>query len=253
MRVVIVGAAGRMGRELRSTLDEFPSLELLAAIDREADAASGITTGLDAALVGAHVMIDFSSPQTTVANLESCAARGVAALVGTTGLGPEVEAAAAAAARRIPVLIAANTSLGVTLLVELVRAAARALPSEFDIEIAESHHRHKKDAPSGTALALGRAAAAGRGVAFDEVRGTAREGEMPRRAGEIGFAVTRGGDIVGEHAVVFAGAGERVSLGHVATDRKIFARGALTAASWLAGKAAGRYEMSDIIGSKSTI
>ena len=250
MRVVIVGAAGRMGQALRQALAEVPGAQLVGAVDRQA--ADGITTDLDAALVGADVMIDFSSPQSTVAHLQACAARGVSALIGTTGIGPEVDAAANAAAKRIPVLIAANTSLGVTLLVELVRAAARALPAEFDIEITEAHHRHKKDAPSGTALALGRAAAAGRGqdltppaVGFDR--------QVPRPAGEIGFAVLRAGDIVGDHSVLFAGAGERITLGHQATDRMIFARGAVKAAAWLVGRAAGRYQMSDVIGLKSIV
>jgi 4-hydroxy-tetrahydrodipicolinate reductase len=149
------------------------------------------------------------------------------------------------------VLIAANTSLGVTLLTELVRAAARALPAGFDIEITEGHHRYKKDAPSGTALALGRAAADGRGQSFDVVRGSPREGEAPRKADEIGFSVIRAGDLVGEHSVLFAGEGERLTLGHQATDRVIFARGALKAAAWLVGRAPGRYRMIDVIGLKT--
>lgn len=253
MRVLIVGAAGRMGRAIRSLLDEWPQATLSAAVDRAADPAQGITTDLHAALQNADVMIDFSSPQQTAANLAACAEHGVAALVGTTGLGPEVEAAADAAAQRVPVLIAANTSLGVTLLIELVRAAARALPREFDIEIIEAHHRHKQDAPSGTALALGEAAAAGREQRLAQVTAAPRVGVAPRQPGEIGFAVVRGGDIVGEHSVLFAGSGEQITLGHQATDRSIFARGALQAASWLAGKPPGRYKMVDVIGLKSDI
>jgi len=251
MRVLIVGAAGRMGRAIRGLLDEWPEATLVGAVDRQADASLGITTDVRAALINAEVMIDFSSPEHAAANLAACAEHGVAALIGTTGLGPDVEVAAEAAAQRIPVLIAANTSIGVTLLVELVREAARSLPADFDIEIIEAHHRHKKDAPSGTALALGEAAAAGRGQRLAEVTAAPRVGVAPRQSGEIGFAVVRGGDIVGEHSVLFASAGERITLGHQATDRAIFARGALQAASWLVGKAPGRYKMVDVIGFKS--
>ena len=250
MRWVMVGAAGRMGQTITQLASAQPEFQCVGAIDRAADAARGITTDLASVLPGAQVMIDFSSPTQTAANLARCAEQGVAALVGTTGLSNDVEAAAAAAAERIPVLIAANTSLGVTLLAELVRAAARALPAEFDIEIFEGHHRHKKDAPSGTALALGRAAAEGRGQALDEAA-VAPRGAGERKIGEIGFSVLRAGDIVGDHAVYFAGEGERLVLQHQATDRSIFARGALQAALWLVGRPAGRYSMADVIGLKT--
>jgi len=253
MRWVMIGAAGRMGQTITQLAATQPELRRVGAIDRAADAARGISTDLASVLHDADVMIDFSSPTQTAANLARCAEQGVAALIGTTGLGDEVEAAAAAAAQRIPVLIAANTSLGVTLLAELVRAAARALPEGpegFDIEIFEGHHRHKKDAPSGTALALGRAAAAGRGQALNEVA-VAPRGSGERKIGEIGFSVLRAGDIVGDHAVYFAGAGERLVLQHQATDRSIFARGALQAARWLVGRPAGRYSMADVIGLKT--
>ncbi|MFM8518371.1 MAG: 4-hydroxy-tetrahydrodipicolinate reductase [Nevskiaceae bacterium] len=246
MRWVMVGAAGRMGQTITQLAATQPELRCVGAIDRAADAARGISTDLASVLHDADVMIDFSSPTQTAANLARCAERGVAALIGTTGLGGEVEVAAAAAAQHIPVLIAANTSLGVTLLAELVRVAARALPEGFDIEIFEGHHRHKKDAPSGTALALGRAAAAGRGQALNDVA-VAPRGSGERKIGEIGFSVLRAGDIVGDHAVYFAGAGERLVLQHQATDRTIFARGALQAARFLIGKPAGRYSMMDVI------
>jgi len=252
MRVVIVGAAGRMGCAIREALAHRPEIQLAGAIDREADASRGISTDLDSVLRGADVMIDFSSPSSTAANLAACVRHGVAALVGTTGLGDEAARAANEASSRIPVLVAANTSLGVTLLIELVRQAAKALPADFDIEITEGHHRHKKDAPSGTALALGRAAADGRGLSFEAVRGSTREGEAPRGAGEIGFSVIRAGDLVGDHDVLFAGEGERITLGHQATDRAIFARGALKAASWLSGRAPGRYQMVDVLGLKTS-
>ncbi|MFM8846404.1 MAG: 4-hydroxy-tetrahydrodipicolinate reductase [Gammaproteobacteria bacterium] len=251
MRVVVVGAAGRMGVAIRAALQVWPQAKLVGAIDRLPSEQQGITTDLEAVLPGANVMIDFSSPQSTAKTLAAAARHGVAALVGTTGLGSEALAAAHAAAVKVPLIIAANTSLGVTLLQELVRAAAQALPADFDIEIIEGHHRHKKDAPSGTALALGRAAAAGRGQTLESTMAGDRRGESARQAGEIGFAVVRGGDIVGEHTVLFAGAGERVAISHQATDRAIFARGALQAASWLLGRAPGRYEMSEVIGLKS--
>ena len=250
MRWVMVGAAGRMGQTITQLASTQPEFHCVGAIDRTVDAARSITTDLASVLPGAQVMIDFSSPSQTAANLARCAEHGVAALIGTTGLGADVEAAAAAAAQRIPVLIAANTSLGVTLLAELVRAAARALPENFDIEIFEGHHRHKKDAPSGTALALGRAAAEGRGQTLGEVA-VAPRGTGERKIGEIGFSVLRAGDIVGDHAVYFAAEGERLVLQHQATDRSIFARGALQAARWLLGRPAGRYSMADVIGLKT--
>ncbi|MBM4192471.1 MAG: 4-hydroxy-tetrahydrodipicolinate reductase [Gammaproteobacteria bacterium] len=251
MRVVIVGAAGRMGCAILDELDQSCGISLAGAIDRDADASRGITTDLEAALRNADVMIDFSSPTSTAANLAACAHHDVAALVGTTGLGDDAERAASAASARVPVLIAANTSLGVTLLTELVRTAAFSLPADFDIEITEGHHRYKKDAPSGTALALGRAAAEGRGRDLESVRGVPREGGAQRKSGEIGFSVIRAGDLVGEHIVMFVGTGERLTLGHQATDRIIFARGALKAASWLVGRVPGRYRMVDVLGLKT--
>jgi 4-hydroxy-tetrahydrodipicolinate reductase len=269
MRLLIVGAAGRMGLAIARETQGSPDLRVVGAIDHAGSpvqgrdlgtlagvAALGVTVGADltAALAAPQtrpdVVIDFSSPTATAANLAACAAQGVAILVGTTGLGAEVEAAAVDAATRVPVLVAPNTSVGVTLLIELVRAAARALPAGHDIEILEAHHRAKRDAPSGTALALGRAAAEGRGVNLRAVSLPAdREG--PRAAGGIGFAVLRGGDIVGEHEVRFIADGEEVTLGHRATDRSIFARGALQAARWLAGRGPGRYSMVDVIGIKT--
>ena len=269
MRLLIVGAAGRMGLAVVREAAAEPTVTLVAAVDHARSpaigqdagalaggAACGVAIGsdLDAALAAASsrpdVVIDFSSPSATAANLAACAAAGVPVLVGTTGLGPEVDTVAAATSARIPVLIAPNTSVGVTLLIELVRAAARAMPDTCDIEIIEAHHRAKRDAPSGTALALGRAAAAGRDVALEAVQLPADRGGA-RPQGGIGFAVLRGGDIVGEHEVRFVAAGEEVTLGHRATDRSIFARGALQAAHWLLGRPPGRYSMVDVIGVKT--
>ena len=276
-KILLVGASGRMGLAITRAAAESRQLRIVAAVDRPDDgvrppvqgrdlgtlaglAPLGVAVGadLDAALAGAaggetpDVMIDFSSPAATAANLAACARAHVAALVGTTGLGADAEAAAQSAAARVPVLIAANTSVGVTLLAELVRAAARALPAEFDIEILDAHHRAKVDAPSGTALALGRAAAEGRGIDHDAAR-LPIDRNGPRREGGIGYSVVRAGDIVGEHEVVFAAAGERVVLGHIATDRTIFARGALRAADWLAIQPPGRYSMVDFLGIKTIV
>ncbi len=260
--LVIVGATGRMGRALIQCLAEQPQLTLHAAVDRsdapgqgqDASALAGlppsgirVSSDLAAALRGARVMIDFSDPSATAANLTACAAAGVAAFVGTTGQTGDIGAQLHRAAQRIPVLLAANTSVGVTLLAELVRQTAEALPQNFDIEITEAHHRDKKDAPSGTALALGRAAASGRGQTLDAVAAYARQGVAPRQPGDIGFAVVRGGDIVGDHSVLFAGPGERLVLVHQATDRAIFARGALRGAAWLAVQPPGSYSMRDVL------
>ena len=269
MRLVIVGAAGRMGLAIARGCAVDPGVRVVGAVDHAGSAAIGQDVGalagigslgvpvlddLEAALSAApepaDVVIDFSNPSATASHLATCAARGVAVLVGTTGLDAGVDPAAAAAAQRVPVLIAPNTSIGVTLLIELVRAAARALPAAYDIEIVESHHRAKRDAPSGTALALGRAAAEGRGASLEALRlPDVRDGL--RVEGGIGFAVLRGGDIVGEHELRFVGTGEAITLGHRATDRAIFARGALQAARWLVGRPAGRYEMLDVIGLKT--
>jgi 4-hydroxy-tetrahydrodipicolinate reductase len=201
-------------------------------------------------LADCDVAIDFSQPSAAAAHVAACCAAGKPLLIGTTGLAGPMLQELDRAARHIPLLVAANTSLGITLLAELVRQCAQVLPGHFDIEILETHHRGKRDAPSGTALALGRAAAEARGQVLDQVGVFARTGgESARREGEIGFAVVRGGDVVGEHTVLFAGSGEQLILSHRATDRAVFARGALDAALWLAapGRAPGRYSMRDIL------
>lgn len=253
-RAVIAAAHAQQGLLVSAAVEHAASATLgadsgeLAGIGR-----NGVIIGadLDAALGTGDVLIDFTDASTTRAHLEACARARVAALVCTTGLAADVYRRADELAREIPVLIAANTSLGVTLLAELVRQAARALPAEFDIEIIEAHHRHKKDAPSGTALALGRAAAEGRERSLEDTARWARHGVTPRAEGEIGFAVVRGGDIVGDHSVLFAGPAERLVLSHQATDRVIFARGAVAAAAWLATRDPGRYEMRDFILNKT--
>jgi len=266
IRAAIIGVSGRMGRELVRAASDNPSLSVVAAVVSTTSTAIGqdagelagiksigvrVTNDLAAALSQADVAIDFSDPRATQTNLTACRLARKPVLIGTTGFAAELTAAFEAAAKDIPLLVAPNTSVGVTLLTELVRQAARALPAQFDIEIIEAHHRMKRDAPSGTALALGQAAADGRNQAFDKSGATVRTGSAARQGGEIGFAVVRGGDIVGEHAVLFAGMGESLTLSHRATDRAIFARGALQAAAWLVLKPAGRYFMRDLVAYKS--
>jgi 4-hydroxy-tetrahydrodipicolinate reductase len=263
-RAVIVGISGRMGQALVRVASEFPELRISGAVASAGSTSLGhdagvlagveplgveVTSDLSTAVAAADVAIDFSQPHAARANIAACRAARKPLLIGTTGFAAELtEAELDAAARDIPLLIAPNTSLGVALLMELVRRAARALPPEFDIEIIEAHHRMKRDAPSGTALALARAAGDGRGLPAPEALSGASAGRVgPRRQGEIGFAVVRGGDIVGEHTVLFAGAGEELRLSHRAADRAIFARGALRAALWLLRQPPGRYGMSDIV------
>jgi 4-hydroxy-tetrahydrodipicolinate reductase len=263
-RAVIIGVSGRMGRALVRAASELPAVRITAAVASQASASLGrdagalagveplgvaVTSDLPAALAAADVAVDFSQPDATRANIAACRAARKPLLIGTTGFAAELtEAELAAAAREIPLLIAPNTSLAVALLTELVRKAARALPAEFDIEIIEAHHRTKQDAPSGTALALALAAGEGRGLAPAEALAGSSGGRSgPRRQGEIGFAFVRGGDIIGENTVLFAGSGEELRLSHRAGDRAIFARGALRAALWLREQPPGRYGMSDIV------
>jgi 4-hydroxy-tetrahydrodipicolinate reductase len=259
IRTVIVGASGRMGRELLRSLPSFPDLTLTGAVASEHSAALGreagaghagpvrISASLPALLKQADVVLDFSAAGAAAAHLATCVAARVPLLLGTSGLPRELTAPLAAAAESIAVLVAANTSPGVTVLLDLVRQAAQALPAAYDIEILETHHRHKLDAPSGTALALGEAAAQGRGVQLSEQACFARHAEVGARgSGQIGFSALRGGDVVGEHEIWFLGDGERLLLQHSATDRAVFAKGALLAARWLAGRAPGRYAMRDV-------
>jgi 4-hydroxy-tetrahydrodipicolinate reductase len=293
LNTVIIGAAGRMGRALIRAATEIPGeLRVCGAVASTTSASLGkdagelagigrldvpVTDDLAAALARAEIVIDFSQPHTTRSNLMVCRAARKPLLIGTTGYPAELASVFDEAAKEIPLLVAPNTSIGVTLLLELTRIAAKALPADFDVEIVEAHHRMKKDAPSGTALALGKAAAEGRGdagragsaggatsmhasatdtasaamaAAGPATISTSRSGE--RRSGDIGYAVIRGGDIVGDHTVLFAGTGEQITLGHRATDRAIFARGAVQAALWLAAQPAGRYIMSDFIGLKTS-
>lgn len=264
MRVGVVGCAGRMGRAVLHEVLGSPDLELVGGIERPGHPLCGQDLGLLAghgpagtalhddlaALLGrAQVVIEFSTPAASLAHAEACAAAGVAAVIGTTGLDGAQEAGLARAAAAVPIVLAPNMSLGVNLLLALTEQVARALDEDFDIEILEMHHRHKTDAPSGTALALGRAAAAGRGVRLEEAAVRVRDGQTgPRPRGAIGFATLRGGDVVGDHSVLFAAEGERIVLQHLAADRRIYARGAVKAARWVVGKPAGLYGMRAVLG-----
>ena len=231
-RIGILGASGRMGRAIAAVLQESPEARLGGRLARGEDPA---------ALAGAcDVLVDFSAPDALPAHLDAAVAAGVPIVVGTTGLAAGNEQAIDRAARKVAVLQAANMSLGVNLLAHLVREAAARLGEEWDVEIVEMHHRHKVDAPSGTALLLGAAAAEGRGVDLDRVADRGRDGTAgPREPGHIGFASLRGGSVAGDHQLIFAAEGERLELGHRADGRDVFARGAVKAALWLAGKPAG--------------
>jgi len=262
--VALAGVSGRMGRMLVAALDGHPRLRLAAGFERAGHGwvgqdlgtalggrPLGVTVGDDPgrALAAAQVVIDFTRPEATLALARAAAGRGVALVIGTTGFAAGEIAELDRLAATTPILRAGNMSLGVNLMVALTRRVAAALGPDYDIEIVEAHHRMKVDAPSGTALMLGQAAAQGRGVALDRATLAPRDGITGARPeGGIGYAVIRGGDIVGEHDVVFAGPGERLVLRHVASDRMLFARGALAAAEWVAGRAPGAYDMADVLG-----
>lgn len=264
MRLVVVGAAGRMGRTLIRAIAETPGCVLSAAIERPAspalglDAAvlaglpaSGILVGDDAlsAFVAAEGVLDFTAPEASIAFAALAAQARIVHVVGTTGMEPSHLAKLEAAARHAAIIRSGNMSLGVNLLAALVRKVAATLDTDWDIEIAEMHHRMKVDAPSGTAVLLGEAAAQGRGIDLAECRVAARDGQVGARpAGAIGFAALRGGTVVGDHKVIFAGAGERLELTHVAEDRSLFAQGALKAALWGRGRKPGLYSMADVLG-----
>lgn len=258
IRLAINGASGRMGQALLSLLRDERRFELAHAVVSPGSAHDGEPVWLGQALRHARdwlrapaldVVIDFSGPAGLAATLDHCLAHGIPLVTGTTGLDAQLQARLDAAGSRIALLRAANFSLGVALLTRLLREAAAALP-DWDLEIVEAHHGRKQDAPSGTALALGQAAAAARDSTLEDAAVYSREGHTGARVpGSIGFAVIRGGDIVGEHQALLIGSGERLELGHRATDRAIFARGALQAAQWLVGRAAGHWRLEDVLAS----
>jgi 4-hydroxy-tetrahydrodipicolinate reductase len=264
IRIGIMGGGGRMGRMLIAEVAALDGCSLAGAAEAPSSALIGCDLG-ELAGIGAlglpmtadrpslfaasDVVIDFTTPAASIAHAELAAALGKALVIGTTGLDKGQKAALEAAAERTPIVWAPNMSLAVNLLLGLVEQVAARLGEDFDIEIIEMHHRGKVDAPSGTALALGRAAAAGRGLDLDRRSLRARDGITGARpTGDIGFATLRGGDVVGDHTVIFAGMGERLELTHRASSRQIFARGAVRAACWVAGKPPGLYDIKDVLG-----
>jgi 4-hydroxy-tetrahydrodipicolinate reductase len=266
LRCAVFGITGRMGQSLVRVLRSHPGWQLSGALASASSNRLGeyvvgdghpsgvrITADPHAALTDEHgtpvtVALDFSIGAAVAGHAQACVAAGVPLLVGATGLDLESLAMLRQAAQKIPVLLAPNTSVGVGVLAELVRTAGAALGQDYDVEIHESHHRMKRDAPSGTALRLGEIIAAARGQTLQQAAVYGRHGvSEPRTPGSIGFSVIRAGDIVGEHTVVFAGAGERLELTHRATDRDVFARGALRACEWLAGRGPGTYGMQDVL------
>ena len=264
IKVVIAGCSGRMGKILLECVAQADDLVLHAALDHEASAAlgkdasefggtRGIKIGADvqAALRGAEVLIDFTRPEGTLHHLEICQQLGVHIVVGTTGFNAQQKAVLGAAAQKIGVMFAPNMSVGVNLIFKLLETASRVLSQGYDIEIIEAHHRHKVDAPSGTALGLGEVVARTLGRDLEQCAVYGREGVTGERdPSTIGFATVRGGDIVGDHTVLFAGTGERIEITHKASSRATFALGALRAARFLKANPAGIYDMQDVLGLK---
>lgn len=262
LKVVIAGATGRMGHALIEGVLSDADLELYGALDRDGSPQLGrdageqfgklthvtLSSDVDAVLQGADVLIDFTRPEASIQYLAACRRHNVKHVIGTTGFSEAEKKAIATAAEEIAVVFAPNMSVGVTLLINLVEQAARVLNEGYDIEVVEMHHRHKVDAPSGTALRLGEAAAHGLGQQLKDCAIYAREGVTgEREAGKIGFATLRGGDVVGDHTVVLAGIGERVELTHKASSRATFAQGALRAAKFLGGRTKGLFDMRDVL------
>ena len=263
--VAVAGASGRMGRMLVEAVLASGDCNLTGALDVPGSPALGtdagaflgrptgvaITSDLARGLAGADVLIDFTRPEGTLAHLAACRAQRVAMVIGTTGLAPEHKAAIAAAAADLPIVLAPNMSVGVNVMLKLLEQAARALAQGYDIEVIEAHHRHKVDAPSGTALAMGEAVARALGRDLKDCAVYAREGVTGERdPSSIGFATIRGGDIVGDHTVLFAGTGERIEITHRSSSRANYAAGSLRAARFLQGRAPGLYGMDDVLGLK---
>ncbi len=262
LKVVIAGCSGRMGHALLDGVFSDPELTLHAALDRadspqigrDAGEQFGKVTGVKishdvlSALDGADVLVDFTRPEPSLQYLGACQAAGVSMVIGTTGFSAAEKSLIESASKTIPVVFAPNMSVGVTLLISLVQAAAKVLDEGYDVEIIEAHHRHKVDAPSGTALRLGEAAAEALGRDLETCAIYGREGVTGERdANTIGFATVRGGDVVGDHTVLFAGIGERVELTHKASSRATFALGALRAAKFMADKKSGLFDMQDVL------
>jgi 4-hydroxy-tetrahydrodipicolinate reductase len=264
MKIGVVGCTGRMGQMLLRQITVTDGCVVAGATEQPGSAVigkdAGVVAGMEALgvavtddpaamIAGVDAVIDFTVPAATVEHARLAAQADAALVAGTTGLDAGQEDAVTRAARHVPVVRAPNMSIGVTVLMALTEQVARILGPEYDIEIVEMHHRHKVDAPSGTAIGLGEAAAVGRGVDLAAVRQAVRDGHTgPRPAGQIGFATLRGGDVVGDHTVVFAGEGERVELTHKAASRQVFAAGAVRAALWTRGQPSGLYDMRRVLG-----
>lgn len=264
-RIAIAGASGRMGQMLIEAVSQADDCVLSGALDipgspalgKDAGAQLGLHTGvaitsdLGAGLSGAQVLIDFTRPEGTMQHLQVCLDLGIGLVIGTTGFTPEQKAQIGAAAQRIPVVMAPNMSVGVNVTLKLLEMAAKAMPTGYDIEIVEAHHRHKVDAPSGTALKMGEVIAGALGRDLADCAVYAREGVTgPRDPSSIGFATIRGGDIVGDHTVLFAGIGERIEITHKSSSRVTYAQGSLRAVRYLSGRSAGLYDMFDVLALK---
>jgi 4-hydroxy-tetrahydrodipicolinate reductase len=264
LKLAIAGASGRMGRMLIEAALAQPDATITAAFDRSDSAATGHdcaeflgrSTGVqvvsDLSSVGsADVLIDFTRPEATLAHLKACTSAGVNMVIGTTGFDAAGKEAIADAAQRIAIVFAPNMGVGVNVMLKLLYQAARALNADYDVEIVEAHHRHKVDAPSGTALKMGEVIAEARGQKLQNIAVYAREGLVgERKAGSIGFASIRGGDVIGDHTVLFAGVGERIEITHKASSRMTYALGSMRAARFLAGRRTGLYDMFDVLGIK---
>ncbi len=264
IKAAVSGACGRMGATIIQVLQSTPGIELAWALERPGHPGVGacppgldpgrsvsVAPGIESIPQDMDVLIDFTSPESTLLNVERCADLGIAAVVGTTGLNAEQKEALHMFAQRTPTVFAPNMSLGVNLLFQLAAQAASVLGDSYDVEIVETHHRMKKDAPSGTALRLAEVIAQALGRNLDDQAVFCRHGMIgERKSGEIGIQTLRGGDIVGEHTLLLAGPGERIELTHRAHSRENFARGAVRAALWVAGKDPGLYSMADVLGIK---
>lgn len=253
MKIGIAGVTGRMGQSVVRAVEETDGATIVAgsvrAGTRMIDGAFPLVISARELFEAADVVIDFTTPELTAKLAEEAAKTGKALISGTTGMTAEQHGKLAACAKKAPILWAANLSVGVALVTALVEQAARRLDDAYDIEIVEMHHRHKKDAPSGTALALGKAAAGARGSEFEAVATLSREGITgARERGSIGFATVRGGEVIGDHTVIFAGERERIEIAHKSSSREIYAYGAVRAARFLRGKPPGLYSMADVIG-----
>ncbi len=268
LKIAVAGARGRMGSRIAALSAEYEGLTLAGALEQEGHPDAGkdllallgltgpsvpVSDDISSVMRASDVLIDFTRPSSTLANLRACVQSGKGMVIGTTGFNPDEleEIKRLFSSPRIPCVMAANMSMGINLLLKIVRDMARALEGDYDVEIIEAHHRHKKDAPSGTALRLAQSVAEGFGRNLDEVAVYARKGMVGERSRhEIGIQAIRAGDIVGEHTVMFGGLGERIEVTHKASSRDTFARGALRAAIWLQGRKPGLYDMQDVLGLK---